>query len=268
MLTDMDIHEYINKYKNGDSIASLARQYNITPYKAKKILVDNNVQLRTRAQQNVITNQKRAKSVDHNYFSNIVTLNQAWLLGFLMADGYVKADNNGIGLELSIVDKEVLEKIKQEIKSEREIKTYTTNKGFEIAKMYWSSGKQKSDLKKYGIVNRKTYKENHLPLFKNDDLTNAFILGYFDGDGYLHINNNQAVMNICAHRKELLQDIANYIQNKYGGSYSLTQDNRKLWNYNLSTTISIKYFDDIYSKAILCLDRKKKKYEKWKINRI
>jgi hypothetical protein len=75
-------------------------------------------------------------------------------------------------------------------------------------------------------------------------------------------------MKICDNRKELLKDIANYIQNKYGGSYSLLQDNRKLWSYNLSTTVSIKYFDDIYSKAILCLDRKKKKYEKWKINRI
>ena len=264
----MDIQIYIKKYENGDSIASLARQYNITPYKAKKVLVDNNVQIRTRAQQNVISNQQRAKSVNHEYFSNITTLNQAWLLGFLMADGYVDANDNGIGLELSAVDKEILEKIKQEIQSEREIKTYTTNKGFEIVKLYWSSGKQKKDLKKYGIVNRKTYKENHLPLFNNDNLTNAFILGFFDGDGYLHINNNQATMNICAHRKELLQDIANYIQNKYGGSYSLTQDSRELWNYNLSTTVLIKYFDDIYSKATLFLNRKKEKYEKWKINRI
>lgn len=264
----MDIQEYIKKYQNGDSITSLARQHNITPYKAKKILVDNNVQIRTRAQQNVISNQKRAKSVNHEYFSNVITLNQAWLLGFLMADGYVSANDNSIGLELSAIDKEILKKIKKEIQSERDIKIYTTNKGFEIAKMYWSSGKQKKDLEKYGIVNKKTYKENHLPLFNNDNLTNAFILGFFDGDGYLHINKNQATMNICAHRKELLQDIANYIQNKYGGSYSLTKDNRELWNYNLSTTILIKYFDDAYSKAILFLNRKKEKYEKWKINRI
>lgn len=264
----MDIQEYIKKYNDGDSIASLARQYNITPYKAKKILVDNNVSIRTRAQQNVITNQKRGKSVNHNYFSKITNIKQAWLLGFLMADGYVAADDNGIGLELSFVDKEILEKIRNEIESEREIKTYTTNKGFEIVKLYWSSAIQKEDLKKYGIVNKKTYKESHLPQFENDDLINAFILGYFDGDGYLHTRDNQAVMNICAHRKELLQDIANYIQNKYGGSYSLIQDNRNLWNYNLSTTILIKYFDDIYSKAELFLSRKKEKYYQWKINRI
>lgn len=264
----MDIQEYINKYKNGDSIASLSRQYNITPYKAKKILVDNNIQLRTRAQQNAITNQKRGKSVNHEYFSKIETLNQAWLLGFLMADGYIAANDNGIGLELSSIDREILERIRDEIQSERDIKTYTTNKGFEIIKLYWSSGKQKDDLKKYGIVNRKTYKENHLPNFQNDDLTNAFILGYFDGDGSLHVRDKQAVMNICAHRKELLQDIANYIQKKYGGSYSLTQDTRQLWNYNLSTTILIKYFDDIYSKSSLFLKRKKEKYYNWKVNRI
>ena len=264
----MDIQECIKKYQNGDSITSLARQYNTTSYKIKKILINNNVQLRTRAQQNVISNQKRAKSVNHEYFSHIITLNQTWLLGFLMADGYIDAKDNGIGLELSVIDKEILEKIKQEIKSEREIKIYTTNKGFEIAKMYWSSGKQKKDLGKYGIVNRKTYKENHLPIFNNDDLTNAFILGFFDGNGYLHTNNKQAIMNICAHRKELLQDIADYIQNKYGGSYSLTQDKRELWNYNLSTTILIKYFDDIYSKATLFLSRKKERYNEWKINRI
>ena len=94
----------------------MSRQYNITPYKAKKILVDNNIQLRTRAQQNAITNQKRGKSVNHEYFSKIETLNQAWLLGFLMADGYIAANDNGIGLELSSIDREILERIRDEKK--------------------------------------------------------------------------------------------------------------------------------------------------------
>lgn len=260
----MDTQEFIQKYINGVSLASLARQYNTTPYKVKKILVKNKIRIRTRSEQNIITNQSRGKSVDHNYFFNITTFNQAWLLGFLMADGYISKNDNGIGLELSVVDLEILKYIKEKIKSEREIKLYVTNKGFEIAKLYWSSGQQKKDLKKYGIVNRKTYKESHLYFFEDKDLTKAFILGYFDGDGYLYTNDTQARMNISAHRSELLQDIASFIKDEYGGSYSLIQDNRGLWNYNLSTIPLIKFFDEVYNKADLTLKRKKDKYFAWK----
>ena len=260
----MGTQEIIQKYVKGASFASLARQYNTTSYKIKKILVKNGIKIRTRIEQNKIANQSRGKSVNHHYFSNITTLNQAWLLGFLMADGYIDKKDNRIGLELSAVDLEILNSIKEEIKSEREVKTYTTNKGFKIAKLYWSSKPQKEDLKKYGIVNRKTYKESHLYLFEDKDLIKAFILGYFDGDGYLHINNEQACMNICAHRPELLQDIAIFIKDEYGGSYSLTQDSRGLWNYNLPTIPLMKFFNEIYEKANLTLKRKKEKYLNWK----
>ena len=161
MFTDMDINELILQYTNGASMAQLSRIFNITPYRVKKILKSNNVQIRTKAQQNQISNAARAKSVNHIYFNDIKTPTQAWILGFIAADGWVEKDRNRINIELSAVDKEILEKIKKELEIENPIIERETGNGFSVVRLNWSSGPQKEALSKFGIVNKKTYKENH-----------------------------------------------------------------------------------------------------------
>lgn len=256
MFSDMNIQNLINEYTLGDSMAQLSRKYAITSYKIKKILEDNNIHIRTRAEQNKISNAQRASSVNNDYFSNITTVNQAWLLGFLAADGWIEKDRNRINLELSIVDKEILEKIKKEVQIENKILERETNKGFSIARLSWTSGIQKNKLAHYGIVPNKTYKEMHLPLFKNEDLTYAFILGYFDGDGSISINNDYCRFRICAYRPELLKDIYIFL-NKKG---SLNQNSKGLWELSISTTYSIPLFQKLYSLNSLHLARKYNKF--------
>lgn len=256
MFTDMDIQGIIDEYLLGSSMAQLSRKYNINSYRVKKILEENNIQIRNRAAQNKISNSNRAKSVDNNYFSNIDTVNKAWLLGFLAADGWIEKNRNRINLELSSVDKEILEKIKEELKIENGIFERETNNGFSIVRLSWTSGIQKDNLSKYGIVPNKTYKEMHLPLFKNEDLTYAFILGYFDGDGSISINDNYCRFRICAHRPELLQDIYNFL----GKKGSLNKDNRDLWELSISTSYSVPLFEKLYSLNSLHLARKYNKF--------
>lgn len=252
----MDIQELINKYELGASMAQLSREYNITAYRVKKILEESNIYIRTRAEQNKISNAQRAKSVNNEYFSNITTVNQAWLLGFLAADGWVEEERNRINLELSFVDKEILEKIKKEVQIENSILERETNKGFSIVRLSWTSGVQKNKLAHYGIVPNKTYKEMHLPMFENQNLIYAFILGYFDGDGSISINEDYCRFRICAHRPELLQDIYNFL-GKHG---SLNQNARGLWELSISTTYSVPLFQKLYSLNSLHLARKYNKF--------
>lgn len=252
----MDIQELIKEYELGNSMAQLSRKYNITTYKVKKILEDNNMHIRNRTEQNRISNANRANSVDNEYFSNITTVNQAWLLGFIAADGWVEKDRNRINIELSAVDKEILEKIKEEVKIENGILERETNKGFSVVRLSWTSKIQKDNLAYYGIVHNKTYKEIHLPIFEDKDLTYAYILGYFDGDGSISIDENYCRFRICSHRPELLKDIDNFL----GNHGSLSQDNRGLWELSISTTYSVPLFQKLYGLNSLHLARKYNKF--------
>lgn len=258
----MNTQEIIQKYLDGESLAGLSRLTNKTTYILKKLLQENHVHIRSRHEQNVITNKKRTKFVDDTYFSNITTYNQAWLLGFLAADGTIKKDRNEIKIGLSSVDKEILEKIKNELQIERKIFDYTTENGFNISELKWSSEQQKKDLAKFSIIPNKTYFPMALPKLMNNNLILAFILGYFDGDGSFSVQSNgkYARLRICAHRNELLQEIADFLQNIYHCSYSLSQDNRKLWELSISTKYSIQILQDMYNLNSICLNRKKQKY--------
>ena len=256
MFTDMNINELILQYTNGASMAQLSRIFNITPYRVKKILESNNVQIRTKAQQNQISNAARAKSVNHTYFNDIKTPTQAWILGFIAADGWVEKDRNRINIELSVVDKEILEKIKKELEIENPIIERETGNGFSVVRLNWSSGPQKEALSKFGIVNRKTYKEMHLPLFEDKNLTYAFILGFFDGDGTISIDKDYCRFRLCAHRSELLEDIKNFLN----VPSSLNQDNRGLWEFSISTIYSVPLFKKLYSLDSIYLERKHNKF--------
>ena len=256
MFTDMDIQELIKEYELGNSMAQLSRKYDISTYKVKKILEDNNISIRNRTEQNRISNANRAHSVDNEYFSNITTVNQAWLLGFLAADGWIEKDRNRINIELSAVDKEILEKIKKEVKIENKILERETNNGFSVVRLSWTSGIQKDKLAHYGIVHNKTYKEIRLPIFDNNDLTYAYILGYFDGDGSISINGNYCRFRICSYRPELLEDINNFLDN-HG---TIRQDSRGLWELSISTTYSVPLFKKMYGLNSLHLERKYNKF--------
>ena len=272
----MDIQDIIKLYKEGKSLSFIANKYDTYGAKIKKVLIKNNVQIRTRAEQNRIINQERGKKVNHKYFDDINTYQKAWLLGFIAADGNVASNRNRIKIGLSSVDREILEKIQKELESERKILDYETNQGFQISELSWSSENQKNKLAKFGIVPNKTYNIMHLPQLKTTALKMAYILGYYDGDGCFKNDGTTCRMEICSYRPELLEDFSKYIQLLFFINKKVYKDlNRNnYFTLTYSTKDAVTILDYLYKvmndNNCFYLDRKYKKYQDWKVqnNRI
>ena len=267
MFTQNEIKKIIEKYTiNFESLAELSRRYNCTTTNIKQVLINNNVHIRNRSEQAKYTNMKRSKKCNDNYFSNIDTYNKAWLIGFLASDGTIRKDRNTIKIGLSGKDKEILEKIKKELDIESEVKEYTTNNGFDVVQLEWSSAQQKIDLAKYGVVNNKTYLNNRLPNFENDNYTLAYILGYFDGDGSISISlEGYLRFRLFCYKEDFLKDIAKFLSKKYSATYSLSKDpSREMYELSFSTSYAKKIFEDMYNLNTLHLDRKYQKYLEYK----
>lgn len=259
-MTIQEINKAKKLYEQGESLAAIGRLLKHDSSTIKRNLIANNVKIRTRSEQNIISNMKRKKTVDDNYFDTI-GVNQAWLTGFIAADGTIRRERNSIKIGLSSIDKEILEKIKEELKIEKKITDYCTNNGFNISELEWTSKKHKDFLAKYNIVNNKTY----LPMSIPQDFSNtnklAFILGYFDGDGSISISEEKYLrFRICSHRKEILESIAALLKSLYDIKYSLMQDKRGLYELSISSHYSKQIFQDLYNLNSLRLNRKYQKF--------
>ena len=138
----------------------------------------------------------------------------AWCLGFLASDGTIALDRNVIKIGLSAKDKEILEKIKIELKLENNITEYTTNTGFDVVELSWTCKEHKTALAKYGIIPQKT---NYLkPPFNLDEkYWLDYLRGYFDGDGSICSSNGNLRFAITSNTKEILEWFVNWLYEKY-----------------------------------------------------
>lgn len=260
----MDDKKIIELYQQGKSLAALSRLTGLSTYKVRQLLVNNNIQIRTQAQQNVFSNQERTKSVNNDYFNNIDTAKKAWILGFLAADGSIALDRNRIKIGLSTVDKEILEKIREEIQIERTVLDMETNNGYQVSELSWSSANQKKQLAKFGIVPNKTYKPMFVPSLSTN-LQLAFIQGFFDGDGCFKDDGTTCRWEICSYRSEILQSIANILNKQFNANKRPYKDpsRQNYWTLTYSTKDAWNILNKCYSICPLYLNRKFQKVITW-----
>lgn len=231
----------------------------------RKFLVNQNIEIRKYA-----TNKKKVdkeKVKDKTYFSKErENSNMAWLLGFLASDGTISKDKNSIKIGLSSKDKEILEKIKEELKlEESHVTGYTTNTGFDVNELFWTCAQHKEDLARYGIVPQKTFKLK--PPYELDrKYWIDYLRGYFDGDGSISMRNSGDItFSICSATKEILEFFIKFLYEDYGiEPVNLMEDKRgKNINYSFrySTNASLKIYEYLYTSGSLYLARKKEKYD-------
>lgn len=147
-----------------------------------------------------------------DFFENIDTNDKAYFLGLLMSDGSIHSElyNKKVSIALKSSDKYILDKLNNYVSPDKIVSKYKNSYKWSV-----SSSKMYNDLKKYGIVEKKSYAEYCYPNILNK-FDSDFIRGYFDGDGCITIKSTgYNVISFCSNSKTFLTDLSNKL-NLYG----------------------------------------------------
>jgi hypothetical protein len=182
LLTNDEIENICTLYKSGLSSIKISKIYKRSPQGIRYILGKNKVILRENC------DAGRKYSLNENYFTIIDTIDKAYFLGLLFADGC--NTGRGVKLDLQVKDKEIIEKFVKYINYGGVIYSTKRKSGYldncEMSSLVISSKKISHDLTDHGCIERKT----NFCDFPNIDkiFYNHFIRGVFDGDGGVYID--------------------------------------------------------------------------------
>lgn len=258
----------VDEYRNGKNNKFLRLKYNKSRSYIQKVLIRHDVKLRKASE---IT---KKYDINEDYFTKIDTPNKAYILGFLFADGTIY--KNFVKLNLIETDVDILFDIAKEIFNEKpysikeikgEFKKWKNNREY-YSKPQKSLNicrkKIADDLRKHGLIDKKTYKIRLPKLNKN--LYSHFIRGYFDGDGNIYIspkysNNNRVHItsnnNFICDIQTLLFELLN-METIITKTQINNIDRLSIYGNNKV----LKFLDWMYDDAELKLERKYLKYLK------
>ncbi len=248
------------------------REFGLSDRAVKKILKGAGIRLRTHREA-VILRNKKSKKYDNNsnYFST-ESPNMAYIMGFIAADGTIRKNSNSIKITVSRRDRELLEKIKEEVGIEVEVKDFTTNQGYDCSTLEWTDQKHKEDLAKYSIVPEKTFILRPPTNLKREYWID-YIRGYFDGDGSIGNKKNSngrgngsIRWQVCSAMKELLDWIVDFLNEEYGipkvnVQTRVRNHEKPLYIVQYSSRASRMIYKVLYSESSLYLARKKEIFD-------
>lgn len=216
------------------------------------------------------TRLKNRYTLKENYFELIDSERKAYWLGYLYADGYV-GDDHYNNIVVSSIDKDILEKFKEDIEYSGEIRVSRGSGYSDEHTSYvinFSSKEMASSLREIGLYPNKSMTMIKMPNLDNQ-MVNHFIRGYFDGDGGLGIyrstsyhkekvyeNNSPGVNIIGTH--SFLEDMRKSIPVKSSYTQSKTPEMVYLRIHGKKNVTT--FMNYIYSDATVFMDRK---YNKW-----
>lgn len=156
--------------------------------------------------------------VRHDYFSQVDSPLKAYLLGFIAADGNVLPKLHRITIELAAKDQDLLRLIRDELVPGGAITT-RQRQGREYHVLAFVSRSMVADLAAFGITAAKScilQWPGNLP----DAYARPFILGFFDGDGFItyHQRGNTTVpyVGFTSGSPQLLTKIVEVIEHQTG----------------------------------------------------
>lgn len=242
-----DISDIIDFYQEQNMpIRQIAKKYRASNNTIKKILLNNNIEIR----------KHYRHTFDENYFDNIDNANKAYLLGFLYADGCVNK-NNVVSFTIHQDDKEILEMYVKELQATNPI---TSVKGKPHVRISFCSKHMCDTLKTIGCGQNKTDTLNFPCIDKKYQYD--FIRGFMDGDGCICIYNRGK------HK---------YIDLSFTGTLEMMRALKSIFSvdneikfyrgaYNIHIGKSedvLRILKNIYLNAELYMSRKRNKYEEY-----
>lgn len=216
------------------------------------------------------------REIRHNFFSEIKTELQAYLLGFIASDGSINNERHTLSIHINEQDNEIFDLFKiispnayiqdcKEYESKALVRGKTVKNTGSI-RLNISSKILIEDLHKLGITERKTYSNMEIPKQIPNDLIIHFIRGYFDGDGCITYSirkpnpknreKNYRVVGrfeICAKTSSLLLQFQQYLEGTKL-NYLKRDDMYRL--ESSSKTVIQNIFELLYGKSYYYLSRK------------
>lgn len=208
----------------------------------------------------------RTYNLNEHYFDKIDTEIKAYMLGFIYADGNNLFKTNRITIQLSIVDKEILQKFSVIMFNQENLK-YRKNKNnkgeeFEYVSLNMYSKHMSQHLATLGVVERKSHLIT-FPEWLDKTLYKHFIRGLIDGDGWIYIpKSNRDSPNvglICT--RQINDFLQKYLSEELGLTSYLVKAYKQ--DINVMCEIRIKNYhqckkmlDWLYQDANIFLQRK------------
>lgn len=268
IFTEEEIKTMIDLYNEGETYAYIAGIVKTKAAKVSKILNDLGY---GRRKLNTLKNceylsASRKNSVDETYFESIDTINKAYWLGFIFADGCVmkkhdsKGNEKGGVLEIALKqdDEYHLINFLKDIKSDERIERRTITLGdkkHESCRVKINSVKIVNDLISLGCVPNKSLILEP-PKKVPEELVSHFVRGYFDGDGCVGIypSYNSKIYSILG-THEMLEYIMS-VSGVTGGSIR-SFEHKQCFELRFNSKDDIEMFHNyIYNNASIFLERK------------
>lgn len=255
IFSDIEEQNICDMYLSGISSVKIGQKFNCTHKTITKVLDKYGIK-------RVGVGLRKYQLCEH-YFDEIDTPNKAYILGFFYADGSICERKSTIAMSLQEDDKEILERIRNEIGSEKPLEfiDYSDKHdgGYNYKNQYRLlifSKHMCNALKHKGMFQNKSL-ILEWPEFLRDDLYSHFLRGYIDGDGHISTVHNfvgfVSTEAFCVKAKM-------YIENKLNIHCSITDascHNGITKNFKISTKENvIPFLHYIYRDADLYLKRK------------
>ena len=199
---------------------------------------------------------RNIRKYNRKAFTEIFTEEQAYWLGFILADGYINEDRGFLRIKLGETDIDHLTKFATFMQEPNvTIKTDTGgayDRSNKCVYLEYSSRDLVNDLKKYGLHQRKSGVEKPY-IFENEKLVLAYLRGIIDGDGHVEPGYFKLVGS---------KDICQYVKEVFSKWYDFKPDKKYIYEHGTIYSFEIRsqnvnnILKKIYQDAIIYLDRK------------
>ena len=198
------IELYVEKHT---SMAKIGLQYGVSKTVIKRVLTEQQIEIRK---------DNHTYQADYNKFTKIDSVEKAYWLGFIAADGCVFIRDENASIILNIQEKDIghLEKLKKFMNGNMPIKTHVQNEGFSnntpMCTLTFNSKTMAQDFVRHGVPNKKSLVLQ--PPLIDEQYYLPYILGYFDGDGSIfELTSGEWGINFEG-TKEILEWINNLLK--------------------------------------------------------
>ena len=249
----------LEKYSNKQSIQSIADELSISTNTVWNCLIENNAIDKERT--------SRIYDINESRFETISIEEDAYWLGFLMADGYIDETKGEVSLCLQYRDREHVNKFIEYMGSNKigYLKIVEDHEQFRVD---IASRKVSNNLVNLNCCQAKTFILK-FPSYRNvpKRLIKHFIRGYFDADGCACLSNSNLSFSIVSASKKFIYRLQDFLVKELKINQNKISERINPENNNITYCINNSAYKDIrsiynylYSDAHIYLERKRQKF--------